>query len=118
MDVSHYYAAPLSNRTHITLSPYLPVSVDCVIISVRTKVLEGNGMSDERLVSGNKGEEEAQIEKSLRPKRLGEFIGQEKVVEQLKIAIAAAKGRHEPLDHTLFYGPPGLGKTSLSNVLA
>lgn len=75
-------------------------------------------MSDERLVSANRGEEEAQVEKSLRPKRLGEFIGQEKVVDQLKIAIAAAKGRSEPLDHTLFYGPPGLGKTSLSNVLA
>lgn len=75
-------------------------------------------MSDERLVSANRGEEEAQVEKSLRPKRLGEFIGQEKVVDQLRIAIAAAKGRSEPLDHTLFYGPPGLGKTSLSNVLA
>ncbi|MBC8077441.1 MAG: Holliday junction branch migration DNA helicase RuvB, partial [Chloroflexales bacterium] len=71
-------------------------------------------MSDERLVNPIKGDEDAQVEKSLRPKRLPEFIGQEKVVNQLKIAIAAAKGRKEPLDHTLFYGPPGLGKTSLS----
>ncbi|MGQ9895841.1 MAG: Holliday junction branch migration DNA helicase RuvB, partial [Roseiflexus sp.] len=54
----------------------------------------------------------------LRPRRLAEFIGQEKVVEQLRIAIVAAKGRGEPLDHTLLYGPPGLGKTSLAGVLA
>ena len=75
-------------------------------------------MSDDRIVNPNKGDEDSQVEKSLRPKRLPEFIGQEKVVNQLKIAIAAAKGRKEPLDHTLFYGPPGLGKTSLSGVLA
>ena len=77
-------------------------------------------MSDEneRIVNPKSGEDDQQVEKSLRPKRLGEFIGQEKIVDQLKIAIAAAKGRKEPLDHTLFYGPPGLGKTSLANVLA
>jgi Holliday junction DNA helicase RuvB len=75
-------------------------------------------MSDDRIVNPNPGEDDQQIEKSLRPKRLAEFIGQEKVVDQLRIAITAAKGRGEPLDHTLFYGPPGLGKTSLSNVLA
>ncbi|MGB9751530.1 MAG: Holliday junction branch migration DNA helicase RuvB [Roseiflexus castenholzii] len=75
-------------------------------------------MSDERVVTPRAGEEDQQIEKSLRPRRLAEFIGQEKVVEQLRIAIAAAKGRGEPLDHTLLYGPPGLGKTSLAGVLA
>ncbi len=77
-------------------------------------------MSDEneRIVNPNSGEDDQQVEKSLRPKRLLEFIGQEKIVDQLKIAIAAAKGRKEPLDHTLFYGPPGLGKTSLAGVLA
>jgi Holliday junction DNA helicase RuvB len=76
-------------------------------------------MSDEeRIVTPKTQEDEKQVEKSLRPKRLTEFIGQEKVIEQLKIAIAAAKGRKEPLDHTLFYGPPGLGKTSLAGVLA
>jgi holliday junction DNA helicase RuvB len=74
--------------------------------------------SDERVVNPQSGEEDQQVEKSLRPKLLSEFIGQEKVVEQLKIAIAASKGREEPLDHTLFYGPPGLGKTSLANVMA
>jgi holliday junction DNA helicase RuvB len=75
-------------------------------------------MSDERIVNPSPGEEDQQVEKSLRPKRLAEFIGQEKVIEQLKIAISAAKGRKEPLDHTLLYGPPGLGKTSLAGVLA
>lgn len=75
-------------------------------------------MSDERIVNPSAGEDDQQVEKSLRPRKLGEFIGQEKVVEQLEIAIAAAKVRAEPLDHTLLYGPPGLGKTSLAGVLA
>ena len=73
---------------------------------------------DDRIVNPKPGEDDQQVEKSLRPKKLGEFIGQEKIVEQLKIASAAAKGRAEPLDHTLFYGPPGLGKTSIAGVLA
>src|SRR5215217_1275461 len=73
---------------------------------------------DERVLNPQSGEDDQQVEKSLRPKRLTEFIGQEKIVDQLKIAIAAAKGRKEPLDHTLLYGPPGLGKTSLAGVLA
>jgi holliday junction DNA helicase RuvB len=75
-------------------------------------------MSDDRILNPNPAEDDQQVEKSLRPKRLGEFIGQEKVVSQLQIAITAAKGRKEPLDHTLLYGPPGLGKTSLAGVLA
>lgn len=75
-------------------------------------------MSDDRIVNPNPGDDDQQVEKSLRPRRLAEFIGQEKVVEQLQIAITAAKGRKEPLDHTLLYGPPGLGKTSLAGVLA
>jgi Holliday junction DNA helicase RuvB len=72
----------------------------------------------DRIVNPNPGEEDQQVEKSLRPKRLAEFIGQEKVVDKLKIAISAARTRKEPLDHTLLYGPPGLGKTSLAGVLA
>ncbi len=75
-------------------------------------------MSDERLISPNPQDDDQQAEKSLRPKRLNEFIGQEKVVEQMRIAISAARGRAEPLDHILFYGPPGLGKTSLAGVVA
>lgn len=75
-------------------------------------------MSDERLLDPQPDEDDQQVEKSLRPRRLAEFIGQEKVVEQLRIAITAARARQEPLDHTLFYGPPGLGKTSLAGVIA
>jgi len=73
---------------------------------------------EERLLNPKPDGDDQQVEKSLRPRNLAEFIGQEKVVEQLRIAIMAAKGRREPLDHTLFYGPPGLGKTSLANVIA
>lgn len=75
-------------------------------------------MTEERIVTPAPREDEQQVEKSLRPRSLEEFIGQEKVVEQLRIAITAAKARSEPLDHTLFYGPPGLGKTSLAGVIA
>ncbi len=75
-------------------------------------------MDDERLVSPKNREEDVAAEKSLRPKRLSEYIGQEKVVENLKISIAAAQARAEPLDHILFYGPPGLGKTTLCQIVA
>jgi holliday junction DNA helicase RuvB len=75
-------------------------------------------MDHERLVSPKTREEDTVVEKSLRPKRLSEYIGQEKVVDNLKISIAAAKARSEPLDHILFYGPPGLGKTTLSQIVA
>lgn len=75
-------------------------------------------MDDERLVSPQSREEDSAADKSLRPKRLSEYIGQEKVVENLKIAIAAAQARGEPLDHILFYGPPGLGKTTLCQIVA
>jgi Holliday junction DNA helicase RuvB len=73
---------------------------------------------EERVVSGKAGEEERKIEQSLRPRRLAEYIGQERVKENLEISIAAAKNRSEPLDHVLLHGPPGLGKTSLAVVLA
>lgn len=62
--------------------------------------------------------EESVVELSLRPKALAEFIGQAKVKESLDIAIQAALGRREPLDHTLFHGPPGLGKTTLAELMA
>lgn len=78
-------------------------------------------MDEQRIVDATEHIEdgpESPIEKSLRPKRLPEYIGQEKVVANLQIAIAAAKARGEPLDHTLFYGPPGLGKTTLSQIVA
>jgi len=62
--------------------------------------------------------EESVVELSLRPQRLSEFIGQQKVKESLRIYIDAALARREPLDHTLFFGPPGLGKTTLAELIA
>ena len=62
--------------------------------------------------------EEERLEKSLRPKVLDEYIGQDKVKENMKVYIEAAKKRGEPLDHVLLYGPPGLGKTTLSNIIS
>jgi len=62
--------------------------------------------------------EESAVELSLRPQRLSEFIGQPKVKDMLRIAVDAALGRDEPLDHTLFHGPPGLGKTTLAMLMA
>jgi holliday junction DNA helicase RuvB len=62
--------------------------------------------------------DESVVELSLRPQRLAEFIGQRKVKESLRIYIDAARARREPLDHTLFFGPPGLGKTTLAELIA
>ena len=73
---------------------------------------------ENRIVSRQFKEEDIDIEMSLRPKLIGEYIGQEKVKEKLNIFIKAAKGRSEPLDHVLLYGPPGLGKTTLANIIA
>ncbi|HMM41955.1 MAG TPA: Holliday junction branch migration DNA helicase RuvB [Thermomicrobiales bacterium] len=71
-----------------------------------------------RVVSGKHRDEDAAIETSLRPRRLSEYIGQDKVKDTLSIFIEAALARGEPLDHVLLYGPPGLGKTTLSNIIA
>ena len=73
---------------------------------------------ENRIVNGGLREEDIDIETSLRPKNIDDYIGQDKVKEKLKIFISAAKGRNEPLDHVLLYGPPGLGKTTLSNIIA
>jgi len=72
----------------------------------------------ERIVSGKSAVEDAPAEFSLRPQRLDDFIGQSRVKEHLSIAIAAARKRGEPLDHTILHGPPGLGKTTLAHIVA
>jgi len=72
----------------------------------------------QRIVSGALTAEEARLEASVRPKRLSEFIGQARVKELLSITIEAATSRGEALDHVLLYGPPGLGKTTLAQILA
>lgn len=74
-------------------------------------------MSD-RIVSPQVKQDELALDLSLRPKRLDEYIGQDKVKENLKILLDAAKARNEAIDHILIYGPPGLGKTTLANVVA
>ena len=73
---------------------------------------------ENRIMNTGYTAEDSDIDVSLRPKRLEDYIGQEKVKENLKIYIEAAKGRGESLDHVLLYGPPGLGKTTLSNIIA
>ncbi len=75
-------------------------------------------MSEERFISQTKRQEDEEVELALRPKALTEFIGQKKLKENLGIFIEAASRRSEPLDHLLFFGPPGLGKTTLANIVA
>ena len=76
-------------------------------------------MTRERLVSPNLiSDDDESLNRSLRPPTLAEYVGQAKVVEKLKIALEAAKRRSEPLEHTLLYGPPGLGKTTLAYIIA
>ena len=74
--------------------------------------------SENRIITPDFTETDKDIENSLRPKTLNEYIGQEKVKENLKIYIDAAKSRGETLDHVLLYGPPGLGKTTLAGIIA
>src|SRR5215472_18836961 len=74
-------------------------------------------MGDERIVTAARVDEDAQYDAGLRPRRLDEYIGQDKIRENLHVAIEAARQRGDPLDHVLLHGPPGLGKTTLAYVI-
>ncbi|TKD70266.1 Holliday junction branch migration DNA helicase RuvB [Pseudalkalibacillus hwajinpoensis] len=73
---------------------------------------------EDRILSGEQVGDDSSVEYSLRPQRLSQYIGQEKVKRNLEVFIEAARMRNEPLDHVLLYGPPGLGKTTLSAIIA
>src|ERR687884_132378 len=75
-------------------------------------------MTDPRVITAAKVDEDAQYEAGLRPRTLDDYIGQDRVRENLQVSIAAARQRSEALDHVLLYGPPGLGKTTLAYVIA
>lgn len=73
---------------------------------------------DERLINSSLTSEDVEVENSLRPKTIEEYVGQEKIKNNLNVFVSTAKERHEALDHCLLYGPPGLGKTTLAHIIA
>lgn len=73
---------------------------------------------DHRLTAPEPVPSDLELDRSLRPKTFAEFVGQKKMKSNLEVFVAAARQRSEALDHTLFYGPPGLGKTTLSGIIA
>jgi holliday junction DNA helicase RuvB len=75
-------------------------------------------MTSERIISGRRIVEDDDTDRSLRPRRLADYVGQPKIKENLAVFIEAARGRGEALDHLLFHGPPGLGKTTLAHIIA
>src|ERR1044071_9386284 len=81
-------------------------------------ISETSSLESPRPIAGEATPEDIQAEPSLRPRHLDEYIGQTKVTSNLKIFLKAARARREALDHVLFYGPPGLGKTTLANIIA
>ena len=81
-------------------------------------MIESFNNSKENITSPDKHTEDFQIEKSLRPNAFKDFVGQKEVMSNLKVFIKAAKQRNESLDHVLLFGPPGLGKTTLANIIS
>ncbi len=77
-----------------------------------------NNLKPERIVLGNEGQEDTVLDVTLRPSSLNEFVGQSKLKENLRIFVGAAKKRKQSLEHVLFYGPPGIGKTTLAHIIA
>lgn len=75
-------------------------------------------IEEDRLIAGNNLPEEEAFDRAIRPTRISEYTGQQKVCEQLSVFIDAARNRHEALDHVLIFGPPGLGKTTLAHIIA
>src|SRR4028119_725464 len=78
----------------------------------------GAMQTDERILSGAPDPEDLGVEPSLRPRQIDEYIGQRKIIENLKVFIRAARERRESLDHVLLFGPPGLGKTTLAHIIS
>ena len=75
-------------------------------------------MTETRLITPAEGNEDEAVDRAIRPRRLKDYIGQKAMREQMGIFIKAARGRSEPLDHVLIFGPPGLGKTTLAHIIA
>jgi len=89
-----------------------------ILANKQANQITGEAIKITNIVSGKASAEDLPLDANLRPRSLEDFIGQNKVKDNLKIAIAAAQGRGEPLDHVLLYGPPGLGKTTLAYIIA